>query len=290
LSQGFRSIAVVPVVIGGNVDSVLVIHARATDTFDDRERTILEELGYTIGYALQTVDHDRADALPTNERTVITLRVRDDRLFSNQVAALGVDADLVGLIPGEGGTLRTFLRLTGSSPDAVADGLRGLESVTDVRPLSAGDEGGLYQVDVTTPRLVHLLGRNDARLETLTVEDGVTTLTAVLRDDDSVRSTVEEVRAVYPETELRARRRRAEPVDTRETFRDRVVGKLTEKQFDALRTALYGGFYEWPRASTSEALAATRDIAASTFQYHLRAAERTVVTSLLDPPERSDSR
>jgi PAS domain S-box-containing protein len=281
LSQGYRSVAVVPVVIGANVDCVLAIHAKAGDIFDERERTILEELGYTIGYALQNAE--RADGLRAAERTEIEVRIRDEWLFSNRIGALGVDADLAGLIPGEEGTLRMFLRLTGSTPDAVADGLRDLESVVDVQPLSVDDDCGLYQVTVSTPRLLAILGRNDARLATLTVENGETTVTAVLRDDASVRSTVEEIRAAYPETELRARRRHAESVDTRETFRDSVVDQLTEKQFDALRTALYGGFYEWPRESTSEALAATRDIAASTFQYHLRAAERAVVTALIDP-------
>ena len=73
-----------------------------------------------------------------------------------------------------------------------------------------------------------------------------------------------------------------EPADTQSTFRDRLLEDLTEKQFDALQTALYGGFYEWPRTSTREELAATRDIASSTFSHHLRAAERKVLSAVLD--------
>jgi hypothetical protein len=281
LNQGYRSVAVVPIVLKEAVESVLVIHAKAVDLFDDRERAVLEELGHTIGYALRNVE--RVETLETAERTEVELLIGDERLFTNRIAAeLGVDIEFVGAIPGDGETLRTFLRFDGVPDEGIETELREFGVVTDVQPLSVDDGIGLYQVTVETPRLIQVLQGNDVRLRELTVHDARTTATAVLTGDTSVRSLIEELRAAYPDTELQARREDADPVDTQETFRDRVIDRLTEKQFDALRTALYGGFYEWPRASTSEELAATRDIASSTFQHHLRAAERKLVSAMLE--------
>jgi len=278
LNQGYRSVAVVPVTVRGHTDSVLVIHGVAADLFDDREKAVLKELGDAIGYAIQNVDH--AGTLGT--RTEVEVGIADERLFSNQIgAALGTDVSLVGAVPGDGETVRTFLRFA-PLPDGAEETLRELTMVANLQPLADDGETGLYQVTIERPHLIRSLQASDARLEALSVEDGTTTVTALLTGDTPVRSLVEELRTTYPDTELRARRESAEPVDTRETFRDRILDQLTEKQLDALQTALYGGFYEWPRTSTREELAATRDIASSTFSHHLRAAERKVLSTVLE--------
>jgi PAS domain S-box-containing protein len=281
LSQGYRSVAVVPVVVGEYVDSVLVIHGATTDLFDDRERAVLQELGDGIGYAIQNLDDGKT--LQKEERTEIELAIRDDRLFSNQIgAALGADLTLVGAIPGENDSVRAFLRLSVDDSDTIAESLGTLNTVIDAQRLSEDGETALYQVTLERPQLIQQLQANDVRLLSLRAEAGQTTVTAELTGETPVRSLVEELQTAYPETELQARRKRPQSVDTRETFSDRILEQLTDKQFDALQTALYGGFYEWPRTSTREELAATRDIASSTFSHHLRAAERKVITAVLD--------
>jgi len=47
-----------------------------------------------------------------------------------------------------------------------------------------------------------------------------------------------------------------------------------------LRTAIVGGFFEWPRETTGEDLAETMDIGRSTFHQHLRAAQQKVFEEL----------
>ncbi|MFB6188710.1 MAG: PAS domain S-box protein [Halapricum sp.] len=281
LRYGYRAVAAIPVVRGGTIDSVLVVHAEDGDIFDERERAVLAELGETIGYALRNVE--RVDAILTDDRTEIDLTIADDSLFTNRLANdLGARVEFEGAVPDENGELRVFFRFSNLPSQSIESDLASLETVRSVQTLAVGDDTALCQVRLDVPPLVEILRGFDARIRSLSAEDGTTNLTVVVTGDGTVRSLVEQLRRTYPETELRARREHADPIDTEETFRDRLLETLTEKQLDALRTAHYGGFYEWPRESTSEALAETRGIASSTFQYHLRAAERKLVASVLD--------
>lgn len=282
LRYGYRSVAVVPIIVRDHVESVLVIHGADADLFDDRERTVLEELGRTIGYALRNVE--RVQAVQSADRVEVDIAIEDPRLVTTRaISDLDASIEFVGAVPGSDDRLRAFLRIEGSDESRVTDRLEGLESVEEVRGLSTGSGPGLYQLSLATPPLVEILQRNDARIRELTADDGVTTVTAVLEGEADVRTLIEDLTGAYPETSLVARRSNVEAVETRETFRDRILEELTEKQRDALRTAYFGGFFEWPRACTSEELAQTRGIAASTFQHHLRAAERKVFGAVLEP-------
>jgi len=70
-----------------------------------------------------------------------------------------------------------------------------------------------------------------------------------------------------------------------------LAGALTSKQLDVLRTAVAGGYYDIPRAVTTEALAKRFDISRTTYDEHLRKGEqallRQFLTLLTDYPEMS---
>ena len=281
LNHQYRAVAVVPVIKGNHAESVIVIHADEGDLFDEDELTVLEELGQTIGYAVRNVE--RARAIRTNDHTEIELTIDDRRLFTNRLAdALDASVEFVGAVPDDGDSVRFFLRMNTTDADALEVQLSELDTVVDERILSVDDDSCLCQLTVATPPLLKTLQGNGQVL-TLRAEGGTTTCSIALIGDVMVRSVVEELQLAYPSTELLARRERDVSVGTREAFREQLVDQLTEKQFDALKTAYFGGIYEWPRSTTNEELAETRGISASTFQYHLRAAERKVVSMILSP-------
>jgi predicted DNA binding protein len=60
----------------------------------------------------------------------------------------------------------------------------------------------------------------------------------------------------------------------------RLDGALTARQEEVLQTALYAGYFNWPRDTDSTSIADTLDIAQSTFNQHLRAAESNLFTTL----------
>lgn len=284
LNHGYSSLAAIPIPTGDHIESILVIHASEDTLFDEEEVAVLEELGQTIGYALRNVD--RVEAIRTDERTTIEIQIDDSGLVTNGLTTeLDTDLEFIGAIENENDadSLDVFVRLMAVTAETVARSARDLETVQKVDVLSADEESSLCRLTVERPSLIEIIQRHDSRLVELTSVGGSTTCTIALTGNTDVRPFVEEFRSVYTTVDLLARHQETTPIETRETFRQRLLDALTEKQFDCLRTAFFGGFYEWPRTTTNEELAETRDIAASTFQYHLRAAERKVVSAVLEP-------
>jgi predicted DNA binding protein len=65
-------------------------------------------------------------------------------------------------------------------------------------------------------------------------------------------------------------------------MRDSISERLTDKQRSVLETAYHAGYFEWPRASTAEDLADSMGVASPTLHNHLRKAQKTLLTSLLE--------
>ena len=56
---------------------------------------------------------------------------------------------------------------------------------------------------------------------------------------------------------------------------------LTDRQYRAMSVALSAGYYDWPRESTAEEVAAAMDISSPTLHEHLRAGERKLLESFM---------
>lgn len=65
-------------------------------------------------------------------------------------------------------------------------------------------------------------------------------------------------------------------------------GLLSDRQAEVVSAALDAGYYEWPRETDAETLAARLDISHTTFLEHLRKAERTLLRNALDREVRDD--
>jgi len=62
---------------------------------------------------------------------------------------------------------------------------------------------------------------------------------------------------------------------------------LSERQSEVVTAALQAGYYEWPRETNAESLAAQLGIAHSTFLEHLRKAERQLIADAISRGGRS---
>jgi len=61
---------------------------------------------------------------------------------------------------------------------------------------------------------------------------------------------------------------------------------LSDRQAEVVALALDAGYYEWPRETDAESLAAELDISHATFLEHLRKAERALLRNALDGGDR----
>lgn len=65
-------------------------------------------------------------------------------------------------------------------------------------------------------------------------------------------------------------------------FLPAVLSRMTSRQKEALETALEEGYYDYPREMSMEEIAKKHRIARTTFQSHLRKAEKKVISALME--------
>ncbi|MFC6725416.1 helix-turn-helix domain-containing protein, partial [Halobium palmae] len=98
----------------------------------------------------------------------------------------------------------------------------------------------------------------------------------------STREAMAVVREPYPDATFTAKR----VVDVSDrsvtTVRQELADRLTEKQAAAVRAAFLAGYYETPRETTAQELAASLTIAPSTLYQHLQAAHRKLLAMAFD--------
>ncbi|GAB3020647.1 bacterio-opsin activator domain-containing protein [Natronobiforma cellulositropha] len=279
LTFGFQTVLSVPLVDNEHSYGALVVHAPPADAFTAGERAVLTELGETIGHAIHSVERTRS--LLTDNRLELELACRDSRLLLNRLSK-HVDAELTleGAIDREDGSVVFFVSVADPPVEtlcALADRWASVETISVV---SEGEETTLFEITGCPTAFVDVLRENDAQLRSATAANGSATLVLDVPQRVNARSVIEAIRDEYPETDLHAKRetttQSARRLDAQ--LRERVTGR----QYEALQAAHYSGFFDWPRESTGEDLAAALDVSPPTYHYHLRAAERKLVSMVFD--------
>ncbi|RQG92978.1 response regulator [Natrarchaeobius halalkaliphilus] len=277
LTYGYQTVLSVPLVDGERRYGVLLVHVSGVDSISESEREVFAELGETIGHAIRSVERTRA--ILTESRLELELEMRDARVLFNRLSTLAEGPITLEGIIDQGGDIVAFVSVP---PTAELTGLEESQaSIETVSVVSEGDDETLYEVTLASTPLLSVLRAYEVRLRAATAENGVATIVLELPQHVEARAVIESIRDEHPETELLARR---ETTNTRSTKRldSRLEDRLTDKQFEALQAAHYSGFFEWPRESTGEDIAAALDVSAPTYHYHLRAAERKLATLVFD--------
>lgn len=280
LTYGYQTVLGVPLIADERRYGVLVVHVSGADSMGEGEREVLAELGETIGHAIRSVERTRA--MVTDSRLELELAVGDSRLLLNRLSKELTGTQqitLEGVVDrGEEGIV-----LFVSAP-ATAD-LTSLEAswatIETLSVVSEGDEETLFELTVASTSFLDVLRTYDVQVRMATAESSTSRIVLEVPQQVETRSLVEAIRGEYPETELVAKRettrtRSARQLDTY------LAEKLTDKQLEALQAAHYSGFFEWPRETTGEDLADALGVSSPTYQYHLRAAERKLVTLAFD--------
>ncbi|WP_247729714.1 bacterio-opsin activator domain-containing protein [Halovivax limisalsi] len=280
LTHGFQTVVAVPLLARDRCYGAIVVHAVAPDAVTDREKEVLAELGETIGHAIRSAE--RTQAMLTDERVELDLDCTDEHVLFNQLSsAIDRPLSLEGIVERDGDRLVCFVRVETGSDGDVPDVAATVPGVERCSVVSDGDDSLLLDVTVRTTPLLEALREFDTRLLDATADGTTCSLTVQLPHGVDARALVEAVRETFPSLELAARRetsrgRQSAPSD------NGLESALTGKQLEALESAHYSGFFEWPRESTGEDLAETLGVSAPTLHYHLRAAQRKLVELAFD--------
>lgn len=201
----------------------------------------------------------------------------------------GVSVLLEELLPRGRGTYAEFFVIDGVPTEHVFDAAAGHGSL-EARLLNEYETGGLFEFEVSDGCPVVSLAEAGALPRAVYAADGTGHIEAEVRDGGS--EVVESFLDAHPSAELAAKREQpyVTPMFAQRRFRGLLADRLTDRQLTVLRAAHEAGYYEWPRDTTAEELAADLDIASSTLLKHLRAVERTFVRTFFERPNGSPER
>jgi len=281
LKRGYRSSASVPVVYGGTLRGVLNLYAGEIGIFSETERTVLSELGETIGYALNALE--RKQALVSERSIDLDFRIRGtESALLAFVAETGAEFEFEDAIQRSDGRLHVFFTIRDLSPDETIDFIEDVSWIESVRLVTEGDGEYLYDCTLSDDAFLTSLVDRGAMPQSITASQSESRFVIRLPQSADVRAFVDIFEEYYEEAHLVARRERDEPVMTRQEFESELTERLTDRQREVLRTAYRSGFFEWPRGSTAQEIADTLDVSQPTVSRHLRAAERALFGLLFD--------
>jgi predicted DNA binding protein/putative methionine-R-sulfoxide reductase with GAF domain len=278
--RGLQSSIAVPLRYGSTVYAVLGVYAARPDAFSATERSGFETLGRVAGFAINA--SRQRNLLLADAVVEVELQVTDEA--AALVAAtgeLGCSATVEGVVPVDEGSLLCYVTVAGASAEAVTEALTAggvaVERIVDDR-----EDGCLLELSVDDDSPIVTVTERGATVPSATYESGTGRLVIEMAPEDDVRETVEAVSGGFPDTTLLAKRDRRRPVETEERYRGELDEDLTDRQRTALRTAFLADYFESPRGSTAEEIAASLDISSPTFHHHIRAGLDKLLTIYFD--------
>lgn len=251
----------------------LNVYTARPDGFEGRERTVIAQLGDIVGHAIAAAE--RKQALLSDEVVELQLVVPDVYASFDWPDGLPGTVRLEHTVPVSDDDFIVY----GTVPDDAVDSLRSLtEAIPHWDALTVQEGNGRetgFELRLTDPPMLSAIASVGGTVERAAVEDGDYRMTVHVPTTVDVRTVIDRIEAAYPTVQLRKRQQR-----TRTNPADRVqaelLADLTDKQRAALETAYHAGFFEWPRTASGEQVASSLSVAATTFHYHMRRAERKV--------------
>jgi PAS domain S-box-containing protein len=270
-----HSAIAVPISYRGTSYGVLAAYSDRPDAFSERELSAFTRLGEVTGHAINATQTERL--LLSEGAVELEFEITDEEaLFCRLTEGRDCAYRLEWAAPLDHGAVKQFVAIDGASADTVFAVAAGTDRVRDCRLLSE-DDGLLFEFVLEESVVRELM---DAGANTRSVEavDGAARVVAELPRDGDARSVVDDFLDVYDDARFVAKR----VVDHREDGDGGPLGhRLTVKQRDALEVATRAGYFEWPRESTAEEVADRLDVSSATLHYHLRCAQREIMSEIL---------
>jgi predicted DNA binding protein len=189
-----------------------------------------------------------------------------------------VQVTVEGVVPLADGTQLQYWTISGIPSKRYVDIASDRPTVVDVRLLSTVGDSLSVELRTSTDSLYAAFEAFDGVPKEGRFEDGKMKIVWEFPAHVDLERVVEAAQAVYPDLELVAQHL----VLTPRLFRTLVEERLTERQLTAFQLAYHAGYFDRPRRSSGDDLAALMSISRQTFHQHLRAAERTVADVLLN--------
>jgi predicted DNA binding protein len=221
-----------------------------------------------------------------NTLTELEFRVTDDDYpFVEGSDTASCQCVLRELLPRSDQGYLEFFEVRDGPPQTLERAVEGNPTAT-ARVVNDRDDAGIVVVHVERPEdcVATTLADQEVFLRELRADDGEGRIVVEVTPSQDPGSVVAAVTEAHPAIDLVAKRDR--PPEGALFVRERIEGivdqRLTDRQREVLVTAYCEGYFERPRETTGADLADQLDITPATLSQHLRAAQRKVLSTLLE--------
>lgn len=275
-----NSAIVVPIDHDGVVYGVLAVFATRANAFGSREHECFQLLGESMGFSINAVKNRRL----LFSDSVVELEIRidgGDSVSFDLTAEYDCTCSLKWAGATTDGKTYQYVVVDGIDGETVRREATDHDSVQECRVIHDGDGRCIIELRLVESG-VRALSNLGVTIRDITVEDNVGTCILDVPGETDIREILTTLGQIYQNTELVARREVDRSIRTTAEKRDRVLEALTDKQLTTLRVAYYGGYFDWPRGSTGEEIAAAMDVAPPTMHQHLRKALQELLREFLE--------
>ncbi|ERH04862.1 MAG: PAS sensor histidine kinase [Halorubrum sp. J07HR59] len=282
LEEGLRSVAAVPLINHGIAYGVFCVCTTEPATLDAEAKQLLEKLADALADAI--ADKKRAAALTSRQITEVSFRVGCDQFYLNDIvrgdAEDSYETIVVESVVQSADSVTEFLRVDGPDPERLTGQIAAHETVESVT-VEDNCAATHLEVEVAGRTLGGMLQELGVRLEQIIVENDAAEATVqmpVERDQEAVldrlgqQYDIESMTALTNKT-VQPHTTSPQPLETAD---------LTEKQRQALETALEAGYFDQPRGNSANEIAEMLGVSHSTLLQHLRTAQRKIFTKMAD--------
>ncbi|MBS3760147.1 MAG: PAS domain S-box protein [Halodesulfurarchaeum sp.] len=277
-----REFAAIPLAYRETVFGVLVVATGREYAFSDREVSGLRTLGKTVGFAIDAITDKKL--LFADTVVELTFEVTETTLpFVEPTTGLDCRLWLEGTVAGtKPETLDAYIRVENVSLQAFLDRLENEPGIIEVSPIMTESEPYRVKVSFGEDSKLQQFSQRQARLQAIELDKGSGTYTLEVPRNADIETTVGLVQSIDSNSEFiaktEAERQAALGAESGVSVRE----VLTDRQFEVLKSAYFAGYFEWPRNSTIEDIAADLDLAGSTVNHHLRHAQLELAELLFE--------
>ena len=283
----FQSTATIPIRYGSFVYGFLHLYADRELGFTDRERDILNELGETIGLAINAIETRKM--LQADSLVELEFSITGENPFIAVCNQYSCTLRLKDALPGKDNSAIIYISIDQATPASILTALNGEKSIRDSRILHAMKDGGLIMLVLTDDTVIGALLAAGARIQQATMSDSTVQLVVHVSHDADIASIVNTVNRYSESPALVSQRDITRPIQSSREYRMTIIDDLTDKQRTTLQAAYQADYFERPRPVAGTTLAENLGISASTFHHHLQAALAKTVGALFSDEIRQQS-
>jgi len=281
LSRGYQSVFSIPLTRNEISYGILSVYANTPAAFDTATQTVLTAVGRTVGYVIAATETKQG--LLADHRTELELTVTEDRdLLQRLAQRLETRLSFEGVVPQHENQSLLYFSARDVPTEAVNSAAAELCSIKHLRAVTEQNGTTLYEASVSGPMVATTLVDCGAVPTAIETDGKSQQVIATLPQSTSVRLFMKRLKTAYPSAQIVARQDRDYGLQTRETFQMQLLDELTDRQAETLRTAYFARYFDSPRGSTGTEVGASLGISQPTFNYHLRAALRTLLRLLFE--------